>query len=368
MNIKSINGMKNAILVLTGSDSTHQKKEFANGSRQLTVGKKTWWIEEVVVFNEEQEQLISLCKKADENNSFLIFESFIDLKKEIRFLYLIKTHATSFRFKDLPLVNSKKSLSVLISYLELEHRQKSKKIKKALEKKKREGKPVGNLEIGKPEGMAIRRRQLKAFKNKENKVARDRIEELVNEGINYNQIAKTLNKENYKPRRGKKFYARTVMRLVEGKEKLSSKFEEDKKTKAEIIRFMEGKKNKAETVRRNRELDVILHGNMTARNNQIKVTGLDNNATFEKKIHFRFEDPIPGKFQISIIDTDKNLVFKKDYPPNTKEINIDLEKHALFGFHYLSIHAERKLRYAPFIRSVVLMKKSLLGEEVENQD
>lgn len=340
--------MKEAKLLIEREDegSTRRRR------KAISVGGKNYLIADKIKLDKRDGAFEDFLKQQT-GEYILYFESFTPFKEDIRKLEALSKSGFRFIFKDFKHLDQD-SIDAIIEFLNLSRQEKSENIKKALRKVRAEGKELGNPEIGDAKGKAIRTRKLRALIDDsiiDARLAITQIRKEYGQHASLNQIADQLNERGLKPRRGKKFYAKTVQRILNSEEELKTYFEP---VKNELqLRFTDNIV---------REKDLAGHlssASATEASKELEVTGLEVEKNFDYKIDFRILSPLKGPFEVVICDNENARVFHQVYPADQKEVSIDLREHSLLpGRHYISIQTEEVV-YNTFL-SAILLRKCLL--------
>ncbi len=315
--------------------------------------------------NNIKTQLVKAIALCQEHKCWLVISNPDIISKDIACLKLLKESNINFHVVDNNAI-TKRSLNYLIPFLEQQTKQKSEKIKEGLEEIKSISRSLGNPRL-KESGAHINAshgRIRKAMKDPLNFKIRQRIQQLKEEeGYSFNQIAKDLNESDLNSRRGKKFYAKTVIRLYNTSRKLVKYFEpipmyENYLSSSQIRRLQNNKMSD--------ELE----------SNDIINWPADNN--FNELIEIKFRKKTETPLHLSLINHKDVAVFEKKYQSGESYISIDIDKQKNLypGIYYLkltkikdtgeTVDSFRSL----FINKEVLVKHKeefLVHDEVDSQ-
>lgn len=268
--------------------------------------------------------------KAKSKNATLIIPKLSNIPNTIENFTYLQNSKVKFKFPDFPPLTTS-SLPILTSYLNYLGQDKSQKIKAALHKRKAKGAKLGNPNIANKviQSKASEKRTFLAYTDERNSLARKRIKKLKQEGYNNNQIAKILNQEGLKPRRGKQFYAKTIERLVLNIKELEAKFMSSFELNKEVDKLSHKLRNENRKSRHKDDLPIIK---------------IPNQKNFEKVIEIDFKyrkDPI--QLIITLANNQSYPAYKKNHTlhPWENRISIDIDQHSIPpGLYYLRIQSK----------------------------
>ncbi len=311
--------MKNAKLVII--DSEESVPSTLKDSRKITIGRKNLKIDRCARLKSNLEGLDDLLKDEEKTGFVLVFSDFVPFKKHLDKLKSLHESKIEFNFLNFQYLN-KGSIQAVIELLEINSADKSRKIKKALDKKRKDGIQLGNPSITAITDKAIRRRKLKAWQNATNLEVRQRIITLKEEGHTYNYMAEHLNELGMLPRRGKKFYAKTIQRLFNSDKELNETFQ-----------------------KQNLKLESLMSATMgeDEKMKKIQIEGLEKDRNFDEAISFSVKTKLKEAFEVIIRDVNGETLFDQKYEAATKKIVISLDEYILLpGIHYVSLQTKEK--------------------------
>ena len=166
----------------------------------------------------------NLVDKAVSKNYKLILEYYNGLRGNIDNLKALQS-VKSFEIKNFTKLNPK-SIPILIEHTKLEKNEFSQRIRESITRRRIVGLDVGNPQIADiAQDLGLKQRIQNSLYDANNIKAKERIVQLKKTGESFNSIAKILNEEGYKTRRGKKFYQKSAQRLFDRYKLLSKDFE-----------------------------------------------------------------------------------------------------------------------------------------------
>lgn len=165
--------------------------------------------------NDKRIELLKAIHEAKNLNAKLLIAKLDRLSRNAGFIFLLKDSGVDFICCDMPELNTL-TLGIFATLAQYERELISERTKKALQAKKLQG-----FKLGKPENLkqnardnSIQARRKNAIENENNKKAYSLAIALKNSGASLNKIAKSLNQNGFKTRRGKNFTAKGVSNLI----------------------------------------------------------------------------------------------------------------------------------------------------------
>lgn len=281
--------------------------------------------------------------EAERKNQLFAMNSFLPLKKNLHLLNKLVQSKLDCYFYDFEHAD-KTSLPAIEALLSQTALEKGQKIKVRLQKRKDEGKFVGNPKLGKENDPAAAGRKLIAWGSPENRKA---IVEILtykaqDPNMSFNQIAEELNQRGFKTRRGEKFYARTVIRLLESRKELDERF----KIKEGLDKQFIPKDNRALR---------MAYGDNAPTLNELPVEGIENGANFEEAISFSIGAKIKSLIHVLIRESkDVAPIVDEKFAPDQLLATISLKDYPFLpGSYFLSIRVEG---YPLFLRHIYVYK------------
>lgn len=299
-------------------------------------------------FHVQQNSWLTKALKLGEQGFTIIFDDFSEFKRIDKDLMKLYENQISFRFANLERVTND-SFLYFYDAAQFEKQVRSKKIREGLRKKRKEGKQLGNPDIGNKKGKVQRKRKLKAYKNFYYSFrANDIISDKIKENWSLNQIAGYLNQEQLRTQNGAEFGAKTVQRMIHKRDELRERFN----PKLEFEDLDDGS---------NYSTDIAIADNNVKK--KIQLEGLKASEDYEKAIKFKISSDLKEAFEIVILDNDQDdntPVFQKVFKSEAREIYIDLDKHALLpGVHYINI-LTKEACYEPVINMRILLRPKMI--------
>lgn len=329
--------MENAILVSFGTKDRDTKLTAPN--EILKIGKKEYRITSQENLN-DLENLEALVANLQISGQAVIFNTFYPFKSNPAKLKLLKKNNISFQFVDFQNL-TRNSIDAVIELLQLDSQTRSRKIKEALDLRRSKGATLGNPEIASATGKAIRQRKLKAWINEKNIVARILISFLKEKrDWSFHQIADYLNQKGFRTPMNNQFVAKSVQRLYLSHKELNEVFMHQ-----EVLENLDN----PPFTEKNKEKEILI------------VEGIKEDQVFNQLIQFTITSPIKKKFEVLIRDGyNKNNVFEKVYSAEEKNVEIDLDEHALLpGVHYIHIITEEDDDYQPILNLRISLRNKL---------
>lgn len=273
------------------------------------------------------------------SNCTLAISKFSILPKKTEYFEWLKASKVSFRIYDFGSLNQDR-LDVLIDFLKMQNLEKSRKITNALKDKKAKGYKLGNPNIGERnvQEPAKIKRILSALRDLNNQKARRRVSELrEDENLNFNRIAKQLNEEGYKTRRGKGFHAKSVQRIYNSQKELETRFELTEKFK---------------TIFQNQN---VLIENFQTPPRRVPVQEIQSDMNY---LMIRLDKVLAESIVLTIGNHEGEKVYTGLIKTGNKEYTIDLleENKFLPGLHYVRLEAEN---WQSALYSVKIMEELL---------
>lgn len=281
----------------------------------------------IKVYHGYDHQMESTVKEAidhcSKQNLLLVCKRSTPISGDFDSLTYLKRCKIDFDFMDFPALQFA-TLDAVIGLLNHQKLSRSQNIKRGIASAKRSGKKMGNPRLLESEAIkhATERRKTLALYDNNNIKARKEIAHLVeNKKMNFTKIMHHLNENDFKTRRGKKFHTRTVTRLYEKYLDLKSLFQPYPK----FEKWAQPRKNF-------HQQDHILRAtNWT--------TALPN---FTDSINISLNDNLKLPVEVTIYNNQEDVVHKKTYYKDQREITIDVtkEEKLLPGKYYLQLSAD----------------------------
>jgi len=170
--------------------------------------------------NDARQELSKAIQYCKETHSTLLIAKLDRLSRNVEFLFKLRSELDAARVQvvaaDMPdLLNNTLALAVIAGLAQQEREMISKRTKESLSVLKKSGKKLGRskgCDITYAQKLAV-----KAIENKADKFAKENIpviKALYDRGISLSKIAKILNEEKRKTRRGKNWTATAVRRII----------------------------------------------------------------------------------------------------------------------------------------------------------
>ncbi|CAM1343226.1 recombinase family protein [Tenacibaculum aestuarii] len=166
---------------------------------------------------DKRPELLRAIQHCKNENATLLIAKLDRLSRNVQFIYMLKESNVNFVCADMPDANSL-TIGILAVLAQEERELISKRTKLALTELRKKG-----VKLGSPQNLTIQARQKgteaikqNALNNPQNKMATLAIVGMrENQKFSYRKIAKQLNENGYKTRRGKEFTASQVLILYD---------------------------------------------------------------------------------------------------------------------------------------------------------
>lgn len=166
--------------------------------------------------NDKRPKLLAALKFAKENDATLIIAKLDRLSRNASFVIALRDSGVKFTCCDMPDANNF-TIGIFALLAQQERELISARTKAALQAKKERGFKLGSpgnfTDAGRKLSIDVRMQNAKEDEN--NKKAALAVKSLRTQNKSFRQIAKELNENGYKTRRGKLFQATTVKRLLD---------------------------------------------------------------------------------------------------------------------------------------------------------